>query len=219
MPLKNLVILGEKNLQASLIEQQLEQNVEANIIIEPHHQLSDVCGESVIDLVLIDFDYLEQLFSQDALPNFDLLGVNLLVHNVPTEKLDHAFIYWRSIKGLLLNSAPIKHLCESVLYILKGGLWLPRICLEKLVMLKRDPSLQRCAMYDSLTSRERQVLDQLTNGHSNKQIANQLFLSESTVKSHIYKIYRKLDIHKRREAVNIAKVVNNHPPISGRDLS
>ncbi len=60
--------------------------------------------------------------------------------------------------------------------------------------------------YDELTSRERQILELLAHGISNQQIASQLFLSESTVKSHIYKLYKKLDVHSRHDAIKMTKV-------------
>ncbi|MCV5656763.1 LuxR C-terminal-related transcriptional regulator [Escherichia coli] len=45
-------------------------------------------------------------------------------------------------------------------------------------------------------------------GISNQQIASRLFLSESTVKSHIYKLYKKLDVHSRHDAVKLVRMNN-----------
>jgi NarL family two-component system response regulator LiaR len=54
---------------------------------------------------------------------------------------------------------------------------------------------------DDLTEREREVLTLIGQGHSNKEIARQLFLSEKTVKNHIANIFSKLHIHDRTQAV------------------
>jgi len=54
---------------------------------------------------------------------------------------------------------------------------------------------------DILTSREMEVLEVLATGASNRQIAELLFISEPTVKTHVNKIFRKLGISKRLEAV------------------
>ena len=52
-----------------------------------------------------------------------------------------------------------------------------------------------------LTLRERQVLDLLTDGLTNAQIAQRLYLSESTVKTHVTAAFRRLGVRSRREAV------------------
>ena len=53
----------------------------------------------------------------------------------------------------------------------------------------------------SLTQRERQVMDGLVAGQSNKQIARELQISEHTVKFHVSSIYQKLNVTNRTEAV------------------
>jgi DNA-binding NarL/FixJ family response regulator len=53
----------------------------------------------------------------------------------------------------------------------------------------------------ALTLRERQVLDLLTDGLTNAQIAQRLYLSESTVKTHVTAAFRRLGVSSRREAV------------------
>ena len=56
-----------------------------------------------------------------------------------------------------------------------------------------------------LTDRERQVLDQLSNGYSDKVIARNLGVSEHTVRYHLKKIFRKLGVGSRLEAVTAAQ--------------
>ena len=55
--------------------------------------------------------------------------------------------------------------------------------------------------YDILSDREREVLEVLATGASNKEIAKTLYISISTVKSHIINIYSKLQVANRIEAV------------------
>jgi DNA-binding NarL/FixJ family response regulator len=54
-----------------------------------------------------------------------------------------------------------------------------------------------------LTKREVQVLVGMSNGHSNAQIGQELFLSEDTVKTHARRLFRKLGAHDRAQAVAI----------------
>ncbi|SEF36850.1 DNA-binding response regulator, NarL/FixJ family, contains REC and HTH domains [Amycolatopsis pretoriensis] len=57
----------------------------------------------------------------------------------------------------------------------------------------------------SLTGRERDILRQLAQGLGNKEIARALFISEATVKTHLSRIYAKLEVDTRAGAVAVAK--------------
>lgn len=54
-----------------------------------------------------------------------------------------------------------------------------------------------------LSSREKQILGLVVMGYMNRQIADQLFLAESTVKSHLSSAFGKLEVHSRHEAVDL----------------
>jgi two-component system response regulator DesR len=56
-----------------------------------------------------------------------------------------------------------------------------------------------------LSSREREVLDLMASGATNREIAGSLFLSPNTVKEHTSGLYRKLDARNRTEAVRRAQ--------------
>ena len=58
-------------------------------------------------------------------------------------------------------------------------------------------------LLSSLTKREREVLELISCGYSNGDIAKLLFISEHTVNDHTKKIYRKLNVHSRHAAANI----------------
>jgi LuxR family transcriptional regulator, maltose regulon positive regulatory protein len=58
---------------------------------------------------------------------------------------------------------------------------------------------------DPLSDRELEVMQQLSQGLSNQEIANKLFISTGTVKRHISNIYQKLDVHSRVQAVDLVR--------------
>ncbi|MBM3133356.1 MAG: response regulator transcription factor [Chloroflexi bacterium] len=58
--------------------------------------------------------------------------------------------------------------------------------------------------FDSLTDREREILKLVAEGHSNQEIADQLFISVKTVLGHRDKIMQKLDIHSRTDLIKYA---------------
>jgi DNA-binding NarL/FixJ family response regulator len=61
-------------------------------------------------------------------------------------------------------------------------------------------AMRRCAVKPTFSHREKQVLAMVVKGYGNRQIASQLFLAESTVKSHLGSAFQKLGVHSRNEA-------------------
>ena len=64
-----------------------------------------------------------------------------------------------------------------------------------------------------LSARELQVLEELAKGHSNKEIAEALFISLSTVKTHIANLFLKLDVKSRMQAVKKAREMKIIAPV------
>ncbi len=56
-----------------------------------------------------------------------------------------------------------------------------------------------------LTKREKEILGLMTDGLTNKEIAERLMVSQNTIKTHVKGIYRKLDVNRRVQAVELAQ--------------
>ncbi|MFH8249983.1 response regulator [Microbacterium sp. B2969] len=109
--------------------------------------------------------------------------------------------------GFLLKNAAPTVLPEAVRALAKGDGWLDptvtRALLQELAS-RAEPSLPTAAEVQLLTRREREVLAAMANGHPNAQIARDMFLSEATVKTHVHRIFLKLGITDRAQAVSVA---------------
>jgi DNA-binding NarL/FixJ family response regulator len=66
-----------------------------------------------------------------------------------------------------------------------------------------EPAMRRDSGPDALTEREREVMTSISRGRSNRDIANELVISEKTVKNHIRAIYDKLGVGSRAEAMAV----------------
>lgn len=63
--------------------------------------------------------------------------------------------------------------------------------------------IQNSKVLVPLTEREGEVLQLILNGKSNREIGEELFISESTVKTHVGNIYSKYDVSKRAELISM----------------
>lgn len=91
------------------------------------------------------------------------------------------------IDGYVPEPVAERVLASTVSAVLAGQLSIPR-------------SIRHRAPWSAFSARERQVLDLVASGLTNQQIAHQLHLSESTVKSHLATSFRKLGVSSRAEA-------------------
>jgi DNA-binding NarL/FixJ family response regulator len=98
-------------------------------------------------------------------------------------------------KGYLVKGTAPQQIREAVRKVAKGESLLPPDVASKLAESMAHPEL---------TERERQVLQHIANGRSNKEIGQILYLSENTVKAHVKSLLTKLDAMGRTEAIAIA---------------
>jgi DNA-binding NarL/FixJ family response regulator len=98
-------------------------------------------------------------------------------------------------KGYLLKEAEKEEIADAIRTVSQGGNYLPA---------KLGGKLANFAFRAELTERELEVLRQMCDGKSNKEIGTKLFITEGTVKTHVKSIFYKLDVISRSEAVSTA---------------
>jgi DNA-binding NarL/FixJ family response regulator len=107
--------------------------------------------------------------------------------------------------GYLLKDAASNQLVDAIRKVAEGGCWLPPDLTSKLFHgMAKKPQGDDAAKLSLLTAREVEVLKLLGEATSNSQIADQLFISEHTVKVHVSRILDKLGLSARAEAVRFA---------------
>ncbi len=101
--------------------------------------------------------------------------------------------------GYLLKRTPPAEIAAAIVQARAGGSPMsPQIARQVVSFFHRSPSADGLAV---LTAREREVLELLATGSLYKEIAGRLGLSLDTVRTHLRKIYEKLHVHSRTEAV------------------
>ena len=106
--------------------------------------------------------------------------------------------------GYLLKSAAPSDVIEGVRRVSRGHSVIDPSLTTLLFDIMANDSEPSEAVY--LTNRESEVLKLVANGRTNKEIGSELIISDRTVQSHLVKIFRKLDVNTRAEAVTVALV-------------
>jgi DNA-binding NarL/FixJ family response regulator len=107
--------------------------------------------------------------------------------------------------GFLLKGVPAEDLQKAVRTVAEGGAWLdPGVTGRVLAAYRSAPALRAVTGIDALTERERQVLALMGSGLSNAEIAAELVLGEGTVKTHVNRIFAKLNLRDRAAAIVLA---------------
>jgi DNA-binding NarL/FixJ family response regulator len=103
--------------------------------------------------------------------------------------------------GLMRTQSDPVLLQQAIQKISSGEMWFSHgtMSIALQAFAGRDQSKE--SALDRLTAREAEVLRLLVRGYHNKEIASRLYVSESTVKTHMKGIYRKLGVNSRVEAV------------------
>jgi DNA-binding NarL/FixJ family response regulator len=106
--------------------------------------------------------------------------------------------------GFLRKDAPPERLVAFVRSAGEGDALLDPTITRRLVERYARPHARSTGRLADLTPRELEVLSQVARGHSNAEIAAQMYLSEATVKTHVSRILAKLDLRDRVQAVVLA---------------
>lgn len=106
--------------------------------------------------------------------------------------------------GYLLKNTPPARLLEAIKEAHEGGSPMSPSIARKVVRLLQQKSLFSAPAESVLTTREREILNALSQGNNYQAIADSLFISVSTVRFHIRNIYQKLHVQTQSEAVATA---------------
>tara|TARA_Y100001956_G_scaffold82830_1_gene105999 strand:- start:9345 stop:9989 length:645 start_codon:yes stop_codon:yes gene_type:complete len=129
-----------------------------------------------------------------------------IIINVECRLTTDEILNFGHLKGLFYENDSIDVISRGCSEIINGENWLPRKVAAQLLFHYRNMvETQSAPATVDLTTREIHILRSLMTGASNSQIADDQFISEFTVKSHLYQIFKKLCVKNRVQAAAWAR--------------
>jgi len=168
-------------------------------------------AEAIVpDIILMDLNmpHCSGLEATQALQT-KMPQVNILVLTVSDNEADLFAAVKFGAKGYILKNTEPEELIQAILHITQGGVIVSPIMATKLLTefkgLEAEGKREAIQETESnLSPREGEVLQLVAQGATNKQIADSLFISENTVKTHLRNIMEKLHLANRSQAAAYA---------------
>ncbi len=196
------------NIQGRGLQTAIEQNLEKPVLLT---RGADVNFPSTRDehyVAIVDSSLPELPEVKQTLSKLEHVDATVLVNAEPNLRIE-SLLTWSNLKGLFYFEDDFDKVMMGLKGILNGENWLSRDILNQLIgyllSLNNTAGELETKLEMELTRREMQVLTALCQGGSNLDIADSLFVSEHTVKSHLYSIFRKLEVKNRMQAITWAK--------------
>lgn len=125
---------------------------------------------------------------------------SLALFNVnPDLGIEERALSWGG-RGFFYEQDPLELFPKGVRAIFKGELWVPREIMAKYIQENRGKDTISKKEVTILTPREIEILTMVASGAKNEEIANELYISPNTVKTHIYNIFKKINVPNRLQA-------------------
>lgn len=156
-----------------------------------------VTDKHVPDLLLIDLS-MPKLNGMEAIREIKTRHPQIKVIVLTVHKNDEYIVASLNAgaNGYILKDASQNELVLAIEYVMNGKIFLSPGISDKVVngYLEQQKGKKKVSLLDSLTRREREILKMIAEGHKNKDIAGQLFISMKTVEKHRSNLMQKLEL-------------------------
>lgn len=186
----------DKNLHVDMLKGGMEQQIKCIESNKP-------------DIVLLDIITLYNVLS-DVRPTQKMAFI-LVDTGCSEENIISAFMSGR-LSGILMANANSTLLRKAIAAVAGGEIWIDNKTIKNLLTglnsVKKGWSASGGSI-DELSKREKEIIHLVSLGCRNKEIASRLYISEPTIKTHLYRIFQKLNIQNRHQLIAFA-MKNNY---------
>ncbi|MGB2533357.1 MAG: response regulator [Porticoccaceae bacterium] len=174
---------------------------------ERGEEVLSILGKEDIDLIILD------LFMPGGYGGFGLISLlherypclPIIVLSASENSTHIRKCFELGVTGFVTKSAPKEALIEAIAKALEGERYVPKYLIESVAEVARvfdevDSGVNVEIIAELITERQFDILSCISRGHSNKQIARELELSENTVKVHVSAMLKSLGLSNRTQA-------------------
>ncbi|MGF1911732.1 LuxR C-terminal-related transcriptional regulator [Vibrio kasasachensis] len=198
---QKILYIGKESLQSAAFT----KVICSELNLEQISQVNFIGNENKPTLVLVDLttDVSELSSLKMQLEENPTLCMVILL-NVHEETEYSAFLSWPSVVGTFKPSDSLEFLVTGIKRMIRGEIWVSRELSTQLIHHFRGYHEQKRLIIGDLTARQKQILRMILEGNSNNDIAVSLDISPMTAKTHIYNIYKKINVKNRAQATQWA---------------
>ena len=184
---KNLGLDCIKKQDADIIDtNDSKKNLETLFLID----CSGKTGEDILTSVETSLLFFGNIFPYVALFNVDARF---------KDEIEHV-AYLRGISGVFFEDKPLDLLLKGIQTIFDGELWFSRNSMSRLLKYEKNDKIESKPAHFNLTTREKEILKLIAAGCSNAEIADRLYISPHTVKTHLSNLFKKIEVPNRLQA-------------------
>ena len=200
-----LFVIGRSNLQNRLLSSYLADKLGVECEFSDEPRVPRKRGDNDGDRMLVLWECAGERFEvfsrqMDSIESGEN-GLQFALYNIGAQQIRYRHILEKGVRGLFFENDLPDVIVKGINAIMRGELWFTRDPMGNIVV---DSTPARKQASDSgnsvLTDREKQILALVASGARNSKIAKELEISPNTVKSHLYNIYKKIDVPSRLQA-------------------
>ncbi len=199
-------VAGRNKLQNELLARFLEQDLGLRAMHGPIEALEDDFNaeENTTYIAMLDYKNVDSMIPLTELESkVDVKGAQTLLalfNADPTKELGVKALK-HGLRGVFFNDVGMDMFSKGIHALTRGELWYPRDILSAgLLSQQAQQGEHKETDEEKLTRKEKEILAKVASGSANKEIADQMFISVHTVKTHLYNIYKKIGASNRLQA-------------------
>ncbi|CAK4074284.1 LuxR C-terminal-related transcriptional regulator [Vibrio sp. MarTm2] len=201
-----ITLLSDVSMQSNLFKDSLERGLQLTVNMVSVDDLRTHDGSSRLlgDFVLFDFQYLDddRFNEYSQIKAASETAIKEIVINCPKDVTSTQLFKWRNLVGVFYIEDDISLLIKGMEKIMNDEMWLSRkVAQDYIEYFRCANTVTTSQAYANLTKREKEIMRLLGHGASNLQIADELFVSENTVKTHLHNIFKKINAKNRLQAL------------------
>jgi LuxR family transcriptional regulator, positive regulator of biofilm formation len=192
----NILIHISNQLISEAIKQLLTKSGYENVTISGQGATNGIKPS----VILVDISTInDKIF--DIYPDAKVL---LMDTGIEQERIIMTLLSYK-IHGILSTQTEVSLLRKALKVVSEGEIWIDNNTVK--TFLHDSGVISKTGKINGVTTREKEIVELVVQGHTNKEIAEKLFVSEHTVKAHLNRIFRKFNASSRSKLITL--VMNN----------